>query len=127
MSKLHHTKSDTTIVGDRLLLSARRIGAALDGIEALAELAAQANTDRGHSDSMELLEPMTEHRLHNLLGAIGALSIYVRRDIQDVISLRGRGVYDGEELMMWGGATHMYPSHMREAREEESKAGQKRA
>ncbi|WP_295584503.1 hypothetical protein [uncultured Lamprocystis sp.] len=91
----------------RLLCSARQLGAALAGIEAVTELLTAAAVDRIGAETW--LEPMTSARALGLMGAVGALARYARHDLEQVL---GAGDPDGEELLLWGGAMHLYPSRM---------------
>lgn len=97
--------TNTTNTRIRLLSSARQLGAALAGIEAISEILAGAEVD--HTEAATWVEPLTAKRALGLLAAVGALAQYARTDLEHVM---GDGDPDGEELMMWGGGSHLYPS-----------------
>lgn len=102
LTEAHHTTR-------RLHDAAPQIGAALNGIEAIAELLAAATVDddlEPSTDPSDLDSAMKARRRFALLGAVAALADYTK------ISMRGVIGKHGEDRMMWGSSYHLSDEYM---------------
>ena len=92
----------------RLNASAPRIGAALSGIEAVAELlaAAQLDDETAPGSNTATAKALNATRRHALLGTVAVLADYTHTEL-----LKALGEH-GEDRMVWGTGYQLNGEHL---------------
>ncbi|MGB5830604.1 MAG: hypothetical protein WBG92_01250 [Thiohalocapsa sp.] len=101
---------DSKLLREKLYRAAPKLGAALSGIETLAELMSAGITD-SHNVDGEISELLTPQRISDLAATVGALASYAKYDLAQVI-----GEY-GEDRLCWGNWFHLNREYLSTDRE----------